>query len=233
MNEKPVTTDGNLKSNAAATTSVTTAAQTVATKARDVAEGVASTQFASFSSQQMSRATGTLSSVASALRHTGSQLREQDQGAIATYLDKASLQIERVSSHLDNKDLGEIMHEVEVYARREPAIFLGGAFVLGLIGARFLKSSSRQQSFSNNTASDRPPTASSNSASFRQPRPEVPLAGAEGTTGVMYGSPSPGGTFAKQSDGIQGAKGAFGSGNNSNPGISSTSPSQPFNKGRG
>ena len=34
--------------------------------------------------------------------------------------------------------------QVEQYARRQPAIFLGGAFALGLLGARFLKSSNPQ-----------------------------------------------------------------------------------------
>jgi hypothetical protein len=35
-----------------------------------------------------------------------------------------------------------MIQEVERFARRQPALFLGGAFTLGLIAARFLKSSS-------------------------------------------------------------------------------------------
>jgi hypothetical protein len=35
----------------------------------------------------------------------------------------------------------EIMHETQRFARRNPALFLGGSFVLGLLGARFLKTS--------------------------------------------------------------------------------------------
>jgi hypothetical protein len=33
------------------------------------------------------------------------------------------------------------MHEVENFGRRQPALLLGGAFLLGLASARFLKSS--------------------------------------------------------------------------------------------
>jgi hypothetical protein len=36
--------------------------------------------------------------------------------------------------------------EAEDFARRQPALFLGGAFALGLLGARFLKSSGQQAS---------------------------------------------------------------------------------------
>ena len=34
-----------------------------------------------------------------------------------------------------------MLGDVGTFARREPAMFLGGAFVLGLLGGRFLKSS--------------------------------------------------------------------------------------------
>jgi hypothetical protein len=36
-------------------------------------------------------------------------------------------------------------HDLENAARRQPAIAIGGAIVLGLIGARFLKSSERRR----------------------------------------------------------------------------------------
>jgi hypothetical protein len=40
---------------------------------------------------------------------------------------------------------GDILVSVQDYARRHPATFLGGAFVLGLTVARFLKSSARRR----------------------------------------------------------------------------------------
>jgi len=93
-------------------------------------------------SSQKERASESLVSVAHALRHTGQRLREQDQGTVAQYSDQAADQIERFSGFLRTRDVNELVGEVERFARRQPALFLGGAFTLGLLGARFLKSSS-------------------------------------------------------------------------------------------
>jgi len=90
---------------------------------------------------QKDKASEALSSVAQALRQTGDQLRSNDQGAISQYAGQAADQIERLSGFLRDRDVNDILHETERFARRQPALFLGGAFVLGLIGARFLKSS--------------------------------------------------------------------------------------------
>ena len=40
---------------------------------------------------------------------------------------------------------GELVNEVQRFARRQPALFVGSAFAIGVIGARFLKSSSDNQ----------------------------------------------------------------------------------------
>jgi hypothetical protein len=97
-------------------------------------------------SSQKERATQHLGSVAQALRQTGQHLREQDQGSMAQYTDKAAEQVERFSGFLKNKNVNELMSEAERFARRQPSLFLGGAFAVGVLGARFLKSSSQQQS---------------------------------------------------------------------------------------
>jgi len=93
-------------------------------------------------SDQKQRASEGLGSMAHALRQTGQRLREQDQGTVAQYTDQAADQIEHFSGFLRNRDVNELVGEVERFARRQPALFLGGAFTLGLLGARFLKSSS-------------------------------------------------------------------------------------------
>jgi vacuolar-type H+-ATPase subunit H len=94
---------------------------------------------------QKQKASDTLTSVARALRQTGSQLRSQDQAPVADYTSKAADQVERLSTFLRDHDVNDILHEAEQFARRSPALFLGGAFALGLLGARFLKSSSQQR----------------------------------------------------------------------------------------
>jgi uncharacterized protein YjbJ (UPF0337 family) len=90
---------------------------------------------------QKDRAAEGLTGVAHALRQTSQQLREQDQQAVTGYIESAASQVERISNYLKQNDLGGLIDDVENFARRQPALFLGGTFVLGLLGARFLKSS--------------------------------------------------------------------------------------------
>jgi len=90
---------------------------------------------------QKDRAVQGLTSLADAVRQTGQQLREKDQTGIATYLESAADQAARFSQRLGNKDLGEIVEDVQRFAHRQPALFLGVSFGIGLLGARFLKSS--------------------------------------------------------------------------------------------
>jgi len=93
---------------------------------------------------QKDRAAQSIGTVAQALRQTGDQLRGQEQGAaVAQYVDRAADQVERFSGFLQNRDVGQIVNDVERYARRNPTLFVGGAFALGLLAARFLKSSSQ------------------------------------------------------------------------------------------
>jgi len=90
---------------------------------------------------QKDRAADGLTNVAHALRQTSQQLRDQDQKAVTGYIESAASQVERISSYLKQNDLGGLIDDVEHFARRQPVLFLGGTFVLGLLGARFLKSS--------------------------------------------------------------------------------------------
>lgn len=103
--------------------------------------GQAREQVSSRLAGQKDRAAEGLTSVAQALRHTGQQLRDQDQQAFTGYIDSAASQVERISNYLRDNDLGRLVDDVERFARRQPALFLGGTFMLGVLGARFLKSS--------------------------------------------------------------------------------------------
>jgi hypothetical protein len=86
---------------------------------------------------QKDRATGSIDNVADALRKTGQALEQPGE-----YVERAAERIEQVGGYLREHSLRDIVQDVERFARREPAIFLGGAFTLGLLAARFLKSSS-------------------------------------------------------------------------------------------
>jgi hypothetical protein len=95
---------------------------------------------------QKNRATDGLGTVAHAVRETTQRLRDDNHETVARYAEQAAEQIERFSQGLRNKDVGELMHDAQRLARRQPALFVGGAFTLGLLGARFLKSSSPEHS---------------------------------------------------------------------------------------
>jgi hypothetical protein len=79
-----------------------------------------------------------LGAVASALRSTSDVLRSKDS-AITDYVEKAARSIDDVSIYLGTRTLAQLIDDVEGFARREPAVFLGGAFFAGLLGGRFLK----------------------------------------------------------------------------------------------
>jgi hypothetical protein len=60
---------------------------------------------------------------------------------INDYLGRAAAQIEGLSRYVQRKSLTDVVGDVEQFARREPALFTSGAFLLGLLGGRLLRSS--------------------------------------------------------------------------------------------
>jgi len=83
--------------------------------------------------------------VAEALRRTTENLRSEDQARIAGLTETLARQVDQVSNYLRNKDARAMRYDLENVARRQPAVMIGGALVLGLIGARFFKSSERRR----------------------------------------------------------------------------------------
>ncbi len=96
-----------------------------------------------------------ITSVADSIRQVGENLTHSDENnQIAAFAGKygeaLAGQVEKFSSYLDDKELKEIVRDVEKFARRNPALFIGGAFALGILAARFLKSSGQNQSSGKN-----------------------------------------------------------------------------------
>jgi hypothetical protein len=83
--------------------------------------------------------------IADALRRTTEHLRSEDQQRIAGFTETVARQVDQVANYLRSKDARAMRTDLENLARRQPALVLGGALVLGLIGARFLKSSQRER----------------------------------------------------------------------------------------
>jgi hypothetical protein len=82
--------------------------------------------------------------LADALRRTTEHLRSEDQQRIAGITETVARQVEQVADYIRNKDAQGMRQDLENLARRQPALMIGGALVLGLVGARFLKSSERR-----------------------------------------------------------------------------------------
>jgi len=112
-------------------------AQQVAGQALDQAKQQASSQLG----QGKAQAAEQVGSMAQALRQTGDQLRQQEQAPVAQVLDGAAQHLEQFSDYLRHTDINAMVRDVERFARRQPAAFLGGAFTIGVLAARFLKSS--------------------------------------------------------------------------------------------
>jgi len=97
-------------------------------------------------SGQKDRAVDGINQLTSAITQVGDQMRDQNP-TIASFADSAAERLNQFSQTLDTRDVDELLDEVQQFARRQPALFLGGAFALGLLGARFLKSSSPSSSY--------------------------------------------------------------------------------------
>jgi hypothetical protein len=63
---------------------------------------------------------------------------------VAQYGETVTNQVERVADYFDRADLQKLTRDVESFARKNPAVFIGSAFALGILAARFIKSSQRR-----------------------------------------------------------------------------------------
>ncbi len=100
--------------------------------------------------EQKSSLSGGLASVADSVRMVGENLKTSETGGgiakyTAEYTDSAARKIEQAADYFERKDIKAMYRDVESFARTNPAIFIGGAFALGLLAARFLKSSNPRQ----------------------------------------------------------------------------------------
>lgn len=121
---------------------IDSARDTIRAKAADLASNAkeqASRQF----DAKVGAATSELSSVASALRRAGDELRSQNNGGIgATVISLIADRLETVGGSIGGRDLSTTLDDIHRMARRNPAAFMGTAAALGFLAARFFKSSS-------------------------------------------------------------------------------------------
>jgi len=144
---------------------------------------------------QMTRAGDVLESVAQAIRTTGQQLR-QEQPQVAGFADTAASQVERFAGRIRTSSPGDMVADAEQFARRQPAVFLGGALLLGAVAARFLKAS---------------PEAGSGMRSGYRCSTDYAFGGSERGREMGYGTGTESASDPYGSSGRYGTAGAYGS----------------------
>jgi hypothetical protein len=82
-----------------------------------------------------------ISGVAEALRHATDEMRDHSTSrrAVGWFADSLS----DASQAIRSRDTGQLMNDIGGFARRNPALFLGGAALVGFAISRFAKASSR------------------------------------------------------------------------------------------
>lgn len=105
--------------------------------------------------RQKETAASELSTVVNAVRRFGETLNNEGQGPIARfaaqYGDKAANSLDRAARYLREQDPKQLLNDVQNFGRRQPALLIGGAFLLGFAGARIIKSSMDAAGSSTNT----------------------------------------------------------------------------------
>lgn len=128
---------------------------TVQTKAREVTEQAqekaeevgrkTSLQVRDQVDRRSTEAGEQMTSIAQAMRRSAEELRNQGNETPARLVDQASRKVEMVGVYLTSSDSDTILHDVEDFARRQPAVIAGGAAIVGFALARFLGASSRRR----------------------------------------------------------------------------------------
>jgi hypothetical protein len=94
--------------------------------------------------QGRERAADQIGGIGSAFRRTGETLRGEEQARFADVADNVARQVDRVADYLRQSDGQTIARDFENLARRQPALVFAGAFAIGVLAARFFKSSTPQ-----------------------------------------------------------------------------------------
>lgn len=91
--------------------------------------------------QSRQKAAERLGGIASAIRNTSEHLRSESEPKVADLTRSLAEQTDRLASYLRERDLRGFQTDLQNFARQRPAIALGAAVAVGMLAARFFKSS--------------------------------------------------------------------------------------------
>jgi gas vesicle protein len=126
----------------ALTQSATDAVKTQAGNMKESAKEVASDageKLRATVSEQKAAGADYVGNVANIIRRTAYEF-DSDIPQAGHYIRKAAAQLENVSDAMRNRDMSEIVGNVQDFARKQPTAFFGAAVLLGFAAVRFLKS---------------------------------------------------------------------------------------------
>jgi hypothetical protein len=121
-----------------ATEAVKSQASNLSEQAKEVASDAGEKLRVSVSEQKAAGA-DYVGNVANIIRRTAYEF-DSDIPQAGHYIRKAAAQLENVSDAMRNRDMSEIVGNVQDFARKQPTAFFGAAVLLGFAAVRFLKS---------------------------------------------------------------------------------------------
>lgn len=100
-----------------------------------------------FAQEQVRRLAGQVDGLSQAVRDTAENMRRRpEQAALAGYLQRAASGLDRMSEALRDGDVDHLVSRSSELARRQPALFMGGAVIAGFLVTRFFKASESRAS---------------------------------------------------------------------------------------
>jgi hypothetical protein len=95
--------------------------------------------------QRSNQAGSQVRSLAEALRRSGRDLSSEGNTSGARLAEQAADRIDWAGGYLEQKSGGELMRDIETFARRRPWMLAGLGMLAGVAAARFMKASSGQR----------------------------------------------------------------------------------------
>ena len=80
-----------------------------------------------------------VTSAADAVRGVGRQFRDQERTAVAKVTDGVADRVEGIGGYLSSRSPEQLVSDVKDLATREPLVFAGACFALGMFAARVIK----------------------------------------------------------------------------------------------
>jgi gas vesicle protein len=123
-----------------ATDAIKSQAANLTESAKDVASE-ASEKIRTTLQEQKAAGADYVGNVANIIRRTAYEF-DSDIPQAGHYIRKAASQIDNVAEAMRNRDMSEIVSNVQQFARKQPTAFFGAAVLVGFAAVRFLKSGS-------------------------------------------------------------------------------------------